>query len=177
MRWRKKTRVNVPVSLNKSPPFQILGIKFAARRPQHQHHLTPVSSSTTITIRMSARSSLSGDRSAVVRVPLIVSLENPVGDPAEGTTSFQTIRVGCGHEWIDIELHRTLRLPLDDHVRTVPAGFGPFPLYVSDQFADKLPSSVNGGAFLPIYRKALFLGSFSCTAVNSCRTGWLTKMV
>lgn len=84
------------------------------------------------------------------REKLHVTLENPF----EGATSHQTIRVGCeDDEYLDIELRRTLRVPSDDAVRCVPAGFGSFPLYLNDDFASKLPPSVKvGGASTPIYR-------------------------
>lgn len=102
-------------------------------------------------LEMSSRSSMSSNRQQ-----LIVSLENPCDD----AISYQTIRVGCGGEspeYLDIELRRTLRLP-NDSVRRVPAGFGSFPLYLTDSFASKLPSSVKGGgAFIPIYRKHLYI--------------------
>jgi hypothetical protein len=85
------------------------------------------------------------------KTPLIVSLENPSADGK----SYETIRVGCGDEYLDIELRRTLRLPSDNTIRSVPAGYGCFPVYVTDRYASKLPKSVQGGAFIPIYRTSL----------------------
>jgi hypothetical protein len=82
------------------------------------------------------------------KTPLIVSLENP----SEDAKSYQTIRVSCGDEYLDIELRRPLRLPPDDAIHSVPAGYGCFPIYLADQYASKLPKSVKGGAFIPIYR-------------------------
>jgi hypothetical protein len=96
---------------------------------------------------MSSRSSNSSDKT-----PLIVSLENPAVDPISTAMSYQTIRVSCGDEYLDIELRRTLRLPPDDALRSVPAGFGCFQIYLVDQYTSKLPKSVKGGAFIPIYR-------------------------
>ena len=96
---------------------------------------------------MSSRLSTSSSREK-----LHVTLENPV----EGATSHQTIRVGCeDDEYLDIELRRTLRIPSNDAVRCAPAAFGTFPLYLSDDFASKLPPSVKaGGAFISIYRRS-----------------------
>jgi hypothetical protein len=97
---------------------------------------------------MSSRSS-----SSLNRPKLIVSLENPYENAAPYET-YQTIRVGYGDEYLDIELRRTLRVPADDAIRSVPAGFGNFPIYLADLFALKLPKSINGGALVPIYRRS-----------------------
>lgn len=67
------------------------------------------------TFDMSSRSSASSSIA-----PLIVSLENP----SEDGSSYQTIRVSCGDEYLDIELRRTIRLPSDDAIRCVPQALG-----------------------------------------------------
>ena len=122
----------------------------------HSQHLlcttSPVSEShhnSSLLYAMSLKSS--GDPE---KTPLIVSLENPTVDPTSTSTSYQTIRVSCGDEYLDIELRRTLRLPPDDALRSAPAGFGCFPIYLADQYASRLPKSIKEGAFIPIYRKS-----------------------
>src|SRR5450756_729775 len=132
-----------PPSIFPQLPFRqnIQNISQPLRRPSSTpRHNSPPSS------KMSSRSSTSSDKT-----PLIVSLENPTVDPTSTATSYQTIRVSCGDEYLDIELRRTLRLPPDDALRSVPAGFGCFPIYLADQYASKLPKSIKGGAFIPIY--------------------------
>ncbi|KAE9365018.1 hypothetical protein N431DRAFT_473111 [Stipitochalara longipes BDJ] len=106
---------------------------------------------------MSSKSSSSSEET-----PLIVSLENPTVDPTSTATSYQTIRVSCGDEYLDIELRRTFRLPLDDALRSVPAGFGCFPIYLVDQYASRLPKSIKGGVFIPIYQREAMWISFNC---------------
>jgi hypothetical protein len=96
---------------------------------------------------------MSSSSSTSNKTPLIVSLENP----SEDMKSYQTIRVSCGDEYLDIELRRTLRLPSDDSIRSAPAGYGCFPIYLTDQYAPKSPKLAKGGAFIPIYRMFLLL--------------------
>jgi hypothetical protein len=134
-----------PCNLPSSPFAKTFRIYHDLRRPSST--LLQLSSPS---FKMSSRSSNSSDKT-----PLIVSLENPTVDPISTAMSYQTIRVSCGDEYLDIELRRTLRLPPDDALRSVPAGFGCFPIYLVDQHTSKLPKSVKGGAFIPIYRTFL----------------------
>lgn len=136
-------RPHLAPSIFPGPPFaKTFGISHDLGRPSSTllQHPSP-------SFKMSSRPSNSTDKT-----PLIVSLENPTVDPISTAMSYQTIRVGCGDEYLDIELRRTLRLPPDDALRSVPAGFGCFPIYFVDQHTSKLPKSVKGGAFIPIYR-------------------------
>ncbi|KAL4909739.1 hypothetical protein BDW74DRAFT_173233 [Aspergillus multicolor] len=63
-------------------------------------------------------------------------------------------------ENLQLEFHRTLRMPDDNKIHPLPASQGPFPLYNVDAFASRLPERITkrGGIFFPMWqREALWL--------------------
>jgi hypothetical protein len=67
-----------------------------------------------------------------------------------------TARFPAVHEAAESELHfhRTLRVPNDGNVYSLPVGLEPFPLWPTDDFEHKLPPAVSdrGGVIMPMYR-------------------------
>ncbi len=59
-----------------------------------------------------------------------------------------------------ISFNRTLRIPEDDNLYPLPAGFGRLPIYRVEDYANKVPAKwlEDGGFFIPLYqREALFV--------------------
>lgn len=64
---------------------------------------------------------------------------------------------------ININFHRTLRIPDDNKKYNLPPSLGSFPLEHTDDFADKLPEhwKKHGGVFLPMHQSEAMWMSFS----------------
>ncbi|RDW90048.1 RING finger protein [Aspergillus mulundensis] len=61
---------------------------------------------------------------------------------------------------LELEFHRTLRMPDDNKIHPLPASQGRFPLYNVDAFASRLPERITkrGGVFFPMWqREALWI--------------------
>lgn len=61
---------------------------------------------------------------------------------------------------LDVEFHRTIRLPEDGKTHALPPSLGTFPVRLVDDFKDKVPAEwvEHGGVFLPMHpREALWL--------------------
>ena len=61
---------------------------------------------------------------------------------------------------LTVIFHRTVRMPDDDRLHSLPASVGSFPLYNVADYADKLPDDIleKGGVFLPMWqREALWI--------------------
>ena len=61
---------------------------------------------------------------------------------------------------IAVVFHRTVRMPDDDRLHSLPASLGTFPLYNVADYADRLPNNIieKGGVFLPMWqREALWI--------------------
>lgn len=75
------------------------------------------------------------------------------------------MRVNGGWEEtrLDVRFIRTLRVPDDGNICSLPAGFGPFPLFSTTKFQDKLPPDIaqKGGIFFPILQREALLMSFT----------------
>ncbi|KAJ5460085.1 uncharacterized protein N7458_001637 [Penicillium daleae] len=62
---------------------------------------------------------------------------------------------------LELVFHRTVRMPDDDRLHSLPASVGTFPLYNTEDYADRLPENIleKGGLFLPMWqREALWIG-------------------
>lgn len=64
---------------------------------------------------------------------------------------------------INIQFHRTLRIPDDNKKYNLPPSLGTFPLEYIDDFSDKLPTQwkEHGGVFFPMYQSEAMWMSFS----------------
>ncbi|OOQ82021.1 hypothetical protein PEBR_40658 [Penicillium brasilianum] len=61
---------------------------------------------------------------------------------------------------LQLVFHRTVRMPDDDRLHSLPASVGTFPLYNTEDYADRLPENIleKGGLFLPMWqREALWI--------------------
>ncbi|KAJ5153031.1 uncharacterized protein N7482_009509 [Penicillium canariense] len=61
---------------------------------------------------------------------------------------------------LELIFHRTVRMPDDDRLHSLPASVGKFPLYNTADYVDRLPENIaaKGGIFLPMWqREALWI--------------------
>ncbi|KAJ5377689.1 uncharacterized protein N7496_005098 [Penicillium cataractarum] len=61
---------------------------------------------------------------------------------------------------LQLVFHRTVRMPDDDRLHSLPGSVGNFPLYNTEDYTDRLPENIleKGGLFLPMWqREALWI--------------------
>ena len=65
-----------------------------------------------------------------------------------------SISINCNGR-LTVSFRRTIRVPDNESIWSLPPDFGPFPLYSVSKYRDRLPEAMvaKGGAFLPMYRK------------------------
>ena len=76
----------------------------------------------------------------------------------EGSKSAAATSLVIGRDKVDqlfIQLKRTLRMPTDGKVHSLPPGLGSFPLFNVEDYSDRLPPAIAalGGIFFPMYRE------------------------
>lgn len=65
---------------------------------------------------------------------------------------------------LSITFHRTVRMPDDDRLHSLPPSVGGFPLYNVADYAGRLPEKITdkGGVFLPMWQREALWINFNC---------------
>lgn len=87
----------------------------------------------------------------------IVTYELEDSSDSSTTLRANTLLIDDG---LSITFHRTVRMPDDDRLHSLPASVGAFPLYNVADYASRLPEKITdkGGVFLPMWqREALWI--------------------
>jgi len=71
---------------------------------------------------------------------------------------------------LEITFHRTLRMPDDNKLHTLPQSLGTFPLYNVDAFSSRLPAHIieRSGVFFPMWQRE-YIPKFKVRHTNQCR--------
>lgn len=107
------------------------------------------------------------DKSAADETHIYINEPLLAGVNRHQEVDFEIQHDGPGQDSLKIDddfqliFHRTVRMPDDDRLHSLPASLGTFPLYNTEDYTSRLPNNIlkKGGLFLPMWqREALWIG-------------------